>query len=176
MGGGGAGSHSRPHATRRGVNVSTKHPQQSPAVHVSAFTFPPMTAWRYTFEPQSTYIYLEYHGVCSLVRIGTPPHPISRKRVSSPPPDRNQRGKGHTLLRVRGWESQFGLLEKKPTTLSTSYVFFEPFLEGRVDTGHRHGGMLPQYPKFCKKSILFTLFVHNKRIMSRDECLKACKI
>ncbi len=40
----------------------------------------------------------------SLVRFGTPP--------------RNQRG-GHTRLRGRGGVSQFGRLEKKPSTLST---------------------------------------------------------
>jgi hypothetical protein len=31
---------------------------------------------------------------------------------------RNQRG-GHTSLRVRGWGSKFGRLEKKPITLTT---------------------------------------------------------
>ncbi len=42
-----------------------------------------------------------------------PPSPASE---SAP---RNQRGGGHTRLRVRGWGSQFGRLKNKPSTLST---------------------------------------------------------
>ncbi len=45
----------------------------------------------------ATCIYLEYHSVCPLVRVGTP-HPLSRKRVCSLPPEP---GGGHTRLRVR---------------------------------------------------------------------------
>ncbi len=37
------------------------------------------------FHPQSTYIYKEYHSVCPLVGTGTPPPPLSRKRVCPPP-------------------------------------------------------------------------------------------
>jgi hypothetical protein len=37
-------------------------------------------------------------------------------------PARNQRG-GHTRLRVRGWGAQFRKLEKKPSTLSTLWVW-----------------------------------------------------
>ncbi len=50
------------------------------------------------------------------VRIGTPTLSLASECV--PPPPRNQRG-GHTHRRVRGWGSQFGRLEEKPSTLST---------------------------------------------------------
>ncbi len=44
-----------------------------------------------------TYIYLEYHSVCFLVRIGTPtPSPPSEC-----PPGTKRGGGGHTRLRVR---------------------------------------------------------------------------
>ncbi len=50
---------------------------------------------------QKVHIYLEYHSVCSLVRIGTLYY-LSCKRVCPPP--RSQLGEGHTHLRVRvGW-------------------------------------------------------------------------
>jgi hypothetical protein len=43
------------------------------------------------------HIYLEYHSVCPLVGIGTPPpHPLSRKRVCPPPPP-GTRGRVDTL-------------------------------------------------------------------------------
>ncbi len=51
-------------------------------------------------HPQSTYtIYLEYHRVCPLVRIGTL-HPLFPEQVCPP---RTYEGR-HTRLRVRGWE------------------------------------------------------------------------
>ncbi len=56
--------------------------------------------WVYC-TPQNTYIYLKYHSVCPFVRIGT----------NTPQP----KG-GDTLAWGR---SQFGRLEKKPSTLST---------------------------------------------------------
>jgi hypothetical protein len=47
------------------------------------------------------------------------PHPFFRKRVSPPP---GLKGRGHTLLRVRGLRgSQVKRLEKKPNTLSAVY-------------------------------------------------------
>jgi hypothetical protein len=46
---------------------------------------------------------LLYHSVCSFVGIGTP-HPLSRKRVCTPPPPQPKEGE-HTRLRVRGWGS-----------------------------------------------------------------------
>jgi hypothetical protein len=45
-------------------------------------------------------IYKEYHSVCPLVGIGTLPIPLSPASVPPSP-----RGRGHTRLRVRGWES-----------------------------------------------------------------------
>jgi hypothetical protein len=68
-------------------------------------------------DTQSTYI--EYHSVCSLVRIGTLPPPLSPASVPlSPEPGGG--GGGHTLLQVRGWgDSQFRRLEKKLSTLPT---------------------------------------------------------
>jgi hypothetical protein len=47
-------------------------------------------------------IYLEYHSVCPLVRIGTTPPPLPQARVS-PPPLPEPQGGGHTRLRVRKW-------------------------------------------------------------------------
>ncbi len=71
------------------------------------------------FETQCTvHIYLEYHSECPIVGIGTfPPSPASE----CAPQPRTKEGGGHTLLRVRDCmgESQFHLLEKKPSTLST---------------------------------------------------------
>jgi hypothetical protein len=66
VGGEGGGGRQSLTTTRhtRGVNVSTKHAQQSPAVHESGFYISAHDC-RYTFEPQSTYIYLEYHSVMS---------------------------------------------------------------------------------------------------------------
>jgi hypothetical protein len=60
---------------------------------------------------QSTYIvYLEYHSVCPLVRIGTPPPPLSIKRGHPPPPiprlNRSWPPRVHTRLLKRGWESR----------------------------------------------------------------------
>jgi hypothetical protein len=47
--------------------------------------------------------YLEYHSVCPLVRIGTPPPPLPQASVS---PLGTKGGKViHTRLRVRGWGS-----------------------------------------------------------------------
>ncbi len=45
------------------------------------------------------HIYLEYHSVCPLVWIGTPPPPLPLSRVSP----RNLK-EGTPCLRVRGWE------------------------------------------------------------------------
>ncbi len=45
------------------------------------------------------HIYLEYHSVCPLVRIGNP-HPLSRKLV---PPPGTKGGGVHTRLQLRGW-------------------------------------------------------------------------
>ncbi len=60
--------------------------------------------------PQITvHIYLGYHSVCPLVRIGILP-PLSRKRVCTPTPE--QRGGG----------SQFGRLEIKPILCILSFV------------------------------------------------------
>jgi hypothetical protein len=44
-------------------------------------------------------MYKEYHSVCPLVGIGTPPTPLSQASVPLPP----RTGGGHTRLRVRGW-------------------------------------------------------------------------
>ncbi len=68
--------------------------------------------------PQKVQIYLEYHSVCPLVRIGTL-HPHFRKRVCTPTPE----PKGGILAAGEGvGESQFGRLEKKPSALSTLWV------------------------------------------------------
>ncbi len=58
--------------------------------------------------PQSTVrIQIEYHSVCPLVGIGTPP-PLTRKRVCPSPPE--PKGGGHTRL------------EKKLSTLPTLWL------------------------------------------------------
>ncbi len=46
-------------------------------------------------------------------------YPLSRKRVCSPPPPRNQRGGIHSPACEGVGESQFGQLERKLSTLST---------------------------------------------------------
>ncbi len=50
---------------------------------------------------QIVYINLQYRSVCPLVRIGTPPHPLSQTEASVPPPP-EPKGGGHTRLLVRG--------------------------------------------------------------------------
>ncbi len=45
------------------------------------------------------HIYLEYHSVCPLVGIGTPPTPSPASERVGPPP-RNDRGVGYTLACV----------------------------------------------------------------------------
>ncbi len=63
------------------------------------------------------YINLEYHSACPLVRIGTPT--LSPLNERSPHPLGPKWG-GQACLRERGWRgSQFGQLEKKPSSLST---------------------------------------------------------
>jgi hypothetical protein len=47
---------------------------------------------------QSTYIYLEYHSVCPLVRIGTP-----SPADECVPPEPKRGGGKHTRLGVMGW-------------------------------------------------------------------------
>jgi hypothetical protein len=65
-------------------------------------------------------MYLEYHSVCPLVGIGIgTPHPLSRKRCASPPPQPRGGGGLHSPARERTGESQFGRLERKLSTLST---------------------------------------------------------
>ncbi len=68
--------------------------------------------------PQKVYLYLEYHSVCPSSEFG--PLPLPQTNVSPHP--RNRRG-AETL--ACGWGagvgSQFGRLEKKPSTLSTLY-------------------------------------------------------
>ncbi len=68
-------------------------------------------------QAQSTYILtVEYHSVCTLVGIGTPPLPLPQANCVPPPPRTKGRGK-HTRLQVRGVvESQFGRLERKLST------------------------------------------------------------
>jgi hypothetical protein len=41
------------------------------------------------------HIYLEYHSVCPLVGTGTP-HPLSRKRMCTPPPPQPKEGGTHS--------------------------------------------------------------------------------
>jgi hypothetical protein len=70
-------------------------------------------------------LYIDYHSVCPIFRIGTP-HPLSRKRLCYPPP----RTKGGWTFSPAGeGGSQFGQLEKKPSTLSTlwkRHLHFNP--------------------------------------------------
>ncbi len=60
---------------------------------------------------------------CSLVRIGTPgpPHPLSHKRVWTSPG--NQRGGTPSPAGEGLGVSQFGRMEKKPSTLSTLWLW-----------------------------------------------------
>ena len=62
-------------------------------------------------------LHIEYHSVWPIVRNGTPPHPLSPSRCVPPPEPKG--GGGPTRLRVSGWGSQLGRLEKKPRILST---------------------------------------------------------
>ncbi len=79
---------------------------------------------------QSTYIYLEYHSVCPLVRIGTPP-PLPQASVPL-------RGRGgvHSPTCEEVGESRFRRLEKKLSTLSTLCCGWYR----RVHMWGKHGG------------------------------------
>ncbi len=70
-------------------------------------------------------IYVEYHNVCPLVRIGNPPHPVSPQRVC-PPPLNQMWGGTHSPTGEGVGCSQFGRLEKKPSTLSTLWLTYVP--------------------------------------------------
>ncbi len=71
-------------------------------------------------------IYLEYHSVCPLVRIGIPPTPPPRPQASVSP--RNQRGRGHTRLRVRGPNS-YGWRESWYSVYPTLMTSLHPYSE-----------------------------------------------
>ncbi len=63
------------------------------------------------------HIYLEYHSVCPLVRIGTPTPSLP---LASGPPSPDPKGGGGVHIRLRGRrQSQFRRLKKKHSTLST---------------------------------------------------------
>jgi hypothetical protein len=64
------------------------------------------------------HIYLDYHKCLSPRQKWDPPPLLPQASVSLP---RNQVGEGYTRLCVRGRGSQFGQLEKKPSTLSTRW-------------------------------------------------------
>jgi hypothetical protein len=109
---------------------------------------------------QSTYcIYLEYHSICPIVRIGTPtPSPASQcvpprihgGRGHTPAGEEvwgvpirttGEKAGGHTRLRERGRGGcQLGRLEKKPGTLSTLWLSFERVLPVSAGGGSREGG------------------------------------
>ncbi len=83
---------------------------------LSALSADPDTQHRYSVlahtEPHKVTKYeyiqyiidLEYHSVCPLVGIGTPP-PLFRKRVCFPPIPKRGVGGVNIRLRVRGWKS-----------------------------------------------------------------------
>ncbi len=83
--------------------------------------FPAIFNGGFRIGSSTKYMYTEFQSVCTLVRIGTSPPPLPRKRVCLS--TRNQKGRGYT--RLRGWGyggSQFGRLEKRPSTLSTLWA------------------------------------------------------
>ncbi len=64
-----------------------------------------------------SFIYLEYHSVCPLVRIGIFQPPLPKASVSPTP--KPKRGGTHSIVcGTGGAGSQFGRLEKEPSTLS----------------------------------------------------------
>jgi hypothetical protein len=65
------------------------------------------------------YRYLEYNSICPLVRIGTT-HPSPATECVPPEP---RGGQTRLLVRGGGGGSQFELLEKKPSTLSTLWGY-----------------------------------------------------
>ncbi len=79
------------------------------------------TRWIFIFNSDQAQINsVEYYRVCPHVCIGTPA-PLPQASVS--PLLRNQRGGGETHSPVgEEWGSQFGRLEKKPTTMSTLWL------------------------------------------------------
>jgi hypothetical protein len=60
--------------------------------------------------------YLQCYSVCPLVRIGTPRPPLPASEFVPPP---EAKGGGHSPAGEGVAESQFGRMEKKPSTLST---------------------------------------------------------
>jgi hypothetical protein len=111
---------------------------------------------------KSTYFfYLEYHSVCSPSELG-PPHPLSRKRLCPPP---EPKGGGYTRLRVREGGSQFGRLEKKPSTLSTLlHLHLNPIDRGNPNN-HKKRSLLFYYTcsSFCPPKSHTVLFFFVKK-------------
>ncbi len=64
------------------------------------------------------HIYIEYHSVCPLVGIGTPPLPLPQTRVPASEP----KGGTHSPAGEGVGAFQFRRLEKKLSTLSTLWI------------------------------------------------------
>ncbi len=82
--------------------------------------FPHLTP--HPITPQKVPIYKEYHTVCPLVRIGTPPTLLSPASLPLPPEPEKRRA--HSPAGEGLGESQFRRLEKKLSTLPTLWSFY----------------------------------------------------
>jgi hypothetical protein len=100
---------------RNAVLCSMAQKEQSSRAHAVLFS-------SYLSLTHKVKIYLEYHSVCPLVGIGTPPPPppFPLARVPSPG-TKGRRGTHLPAGEGVGW-SRFGRLEKKPSTQSTLWL------------------------------------------------------
>ncbi len=82
-----------------------------------------------SFHKVPIHIHLEYHSVCPVVRIGTPPLTLRQASVSLPP---EPKGVEYTRLLVRDG-SQFGRLERKSLALCLLCESFHKYPHLRLD-------------------------------------------
>jgi hypothetical protein len=162
--GGGAGSHSRPQATRAGgqrIN-KTESSCSGECFYISAHDC------RYTFEPQSTYI--PRVPQCLSPRPISDPSPPTPASECVPPEPKGEWTHSPAGEGVGSPNSDYW---RKSLLLCLLPLCFEPFFQGRVDIVMEESFLSilsPVNGVFC----LLCLY-HIKRIMSRDECLKAYK-
>jgi hypothetical protein len=103
-------------------------------------------------------VYIEYLSVCPFVEIGSPPLP----QVSVPPP-LDPKGVATFTIGMRGWEAQFGRLDRKPGTLYTLWVEPNHATGKKFDLLPLNYFMIPSMqtskkPCFLEQNKLFELY------------------
>ncbi len=137
----GSGQHWAWAATSWPVRSLNSRPDPPPSFLSSWRHSPPSDQVKYcTVQPQSTYIYTEYHSVCPVPssELGISHPPLSTASVPFP---RNQKGAegAHSPAGEGLGESQFRRLEKKLSTLPTLCVQPMYLVENYLTVGYSDG-------------------------------------